>query len=226
MKNSTKIAVVMDRSASMMEMRDQAIASFNGFVTGQQLAAQEAGDASLTLTMFDYRPQILYADVPIAHVKCLNKRTYAPEGGTALLDAVGATIDRMGTILAMTPEAERPDKVIVVIITDGEENSSQEYPSLNGGYERIREKVRHQEDKYSWKFLYLGAGLGSREQGIAMGVSAQASYTYDSARMGQTYTVMNNSVLRYRNSAGGANGMAAANLTEAEVASLVDPNKP
>jgi hypothetical protein len=79
-------------------------------------------------------------------------KTYAPDGGTALLDAIGRTIDETGARLAAMPEAERPGKVIIAILTDGEENSSRTFT-----WAQISDKIRHQQEVYKWEFLFLGA---------------------------------------------------------------------
>ena len=84
----------------------------------------------------------------------MNQDTYVPRGSTALLDAVGKTIDAVGERLAATPESERPSQVIVSILTDGHENSSQTYSKP-----KVAEMIKHQTEKYNWAFEFQAANM-------------------------------------------------------------------
>ena len=153
-QNLTEIAFVMDRSGSMESMKVEAIVAFNQFLKDQR---ELPGEARLTLVLFDTEFLKPYDNVPIKKVPELNEKTYVPRAGTALLDAMGKTIDEIGKRLAATAEADRPGKVIIACMTDGEENSSQQYSN-----DAIAAMIRHQQEKYSWDFVFLGATIGSR----------------------------------------------------------------
>ncbi|MGV3533077.1 MAG: vWA domain-containing protein [Chthoniobacteraceae bacterium] len=148
-KDLTEIAFILDRSGSMGSIARDAIAGFNQFLTDQQSAP---GQARLTVVLFDDEYQLHVDQVPVAEVLPLDGSTYVPRGSTALLDAIGRTIDNLGKRLGATPEDQRPGKVIVAILTDGQENASHEY-----SWRAVSRRIRHQTDKYAWEFLFLGA---------------------------------------------------------------------
>ena len=145
----TEIAYILDRSGSMNELQEHAISGFNAFLKDQQ---ETPGDANFTLVLFDDE-YLLHADrTPIRNVSPLDASTYVPRGMTALLDAIGRTIDNIGKQLAETPEEERPGKVIIAIYTDGYENASTDY-----SVDQIAKMIRHQTNTYHWEFLFLAA---------------------------------------------------------------------
>lgn len=166
----TEIAFILDRSGSMQLMIEPAIAGFNALLREQQ---QAEGDARLTLVLFNDAYHVRCASLPVAEVATLNTATFKPDGCTALLDAIGRTIDDLGTRLAAMPEAERPGQVIVAILTDGQENSSSRF-----NWKEIREKIRHQEQHYAWRFLFLGANQDAIATAARMGVAAANSATF------------------------------------------------
>jgi uncharacterized protein YegL len=166
----TEIAFILDRSGSMQSMIEPAIAGFNAFLRDQQ---QAEGDARLTLVLFDDQYLVPCASLPVAEVVELDTTTFIPRGGTALLDAIGRSIDELGARLATLPEAERPGQVVVAILTDGEENSSRRFD-----WPAIREKIRHQEKHYAWRFLFLGANQDAIATAARMGVAAADSATF------------------------------------------------
>ena len=122
--NLTEIAFILDRSGSMESMVEPAISGFNRLLREQQ---QEPGTARFTLVLFDDQYEVPFHSVPIAEVVELDTNTFVPRGSTALLDAIGPTIDELGAKLAALPEADRPGQVIVAILTDGMENASHRY---------------------------------------------------------------------------------------------------
>jgi hypothetical protein len=133
----------------MQTLVSDAIGGFNSFLSSQQ---QLPGRANFTLVLFDHEYLVVHKSVDIRQVPPLDARTYVPRGQTALLDAVGRTIDDVGAHLATLPEAQRPAKVIIAIFTDGLENASRVYTT-----ERLAESIKHQQEKYNWEFLFLAA---------------------------------------------------------------------
>lgn len=162
MKDATEIVVVLDKSGSMGNIVDDTIGGFNNFLKEQQ---EQPGEANLTLAYFDTTYSIPIKGRAIKAVEPLTRETYRPGGGTALLDAIGKAITETGARLADIPEFNRPSKVIVVVMTDGEENSSKEHTKA-----QIAEMIKHQEEKYDWAFLFLGAGMDSFHEARGLGV--------------------------------------------------------
>src|SRR6476659_8965848 len=148
-KNYTEIAFVLDRSGSMGSSREAAIAGFNFFLNEQQAGSDLT---KLTLVLFDDEYLMPIDALPVAEILPLNNDTYVPRGTTALLDAIGRTADELGARLAAMPEKARPGQVIVAILTDGLENSSQTYT-----WNQIARVIKHQSEQYRWTFLFLGA---------------------------------------------------------------------
>ncbi len=151
-------------------MARAAIDGFNEFLLGQQQTLDDEGrplPADFTLILFDHEYLPVVQHQPIAEAKPLTRETFQPRGNTALLDAIGRTIDELGAKLAAMPENERPQKVIIAILTDGHENSSRRY-SLS----EVHEKIRHQTEVYQWEFLYLAANQDAIAAAAAMGIES------------------------------------------------------
>ena len=168
------ISLVLDRSGSMEAVRADTIGGFNAFLTDQKNAG--VGTATVTLAQFDDIYETVYLAIPLGDAPLLSAQTFVPRGSTALLDAIGKTIDETGTRLAALPEAQRPDKVIFVILTDGEENAS-----LHFTMPQIADKIRHQRENYQWEFVFLGANQDAIATASQIGVpqGAALSYAYD-----------------------------------------------
>lgn len=162
MRNATEIVMVLDKSGSMQRLKEDAIGGFNKFVEEQKAEPEEA---TLRLVQFDTN-YFVGPVFPLPSVPALTAASYKPGGWTALLDALGRTILETGRRLAAMPETSRPDKVIVVTITDGEENSSHEF-SLT----QVRDMITHQQDRYSWKFIFLGANQDAFAEARKLGMN-------------------------------------------------------
>ena len=103
----------------------------------------------------------------------LDGHTYVPRGTTALLDAIGRTINTIGERLDKTSEPDRPGKVLIVILTDGLENASQEFKR-----NQIYSMIKHQREKYAWEFIFLGANQDAIHAGSAIGIPASNAATF------------------------------------------------
>ncbi len=173
----TEIAFVLDRSGSMGSVAESAVAGFNEFLRDQQVAP---GQARFSLALFDDQYEVPAAAVPIAEMVPLVKgRTYVPRGSTALLDAIGRTVDDLGRRLSATPEPERPSKVMVTILTDGYENASAKFTMRD-----IAARIRRQRDKYGWQFLFLGANQDAIATAAQMNIGAQDAATFQADAAG------------------------------------------
>lgn len=191
-KGYCDITFILDRSGSMSSIRNDTIGGFNSFVDEQK---KVAGEATVTLVQFDDRYQIDYALVPINDVKRLTTETFVPRGSTAMNDAIGRTIISTGDRLAAMPESERPEKVIFVIMTDGEENCSKIY-----NRQQVKDMVEHQKSKYSWDFVFLGANIDAEAVGKTFGIYEGCSMTYGATSVGTQYafTTMSKGLAAHR----------------------------
>jgi len=177
--NYTHLAVILDRSGSMTAIKEDTEGGFNTFIEEQK---KVDGTATVSLTVFDTKIDQIHSFVDIQEFP---KFTLIPRGYTALLDAVGLTIVSLGEKLSSMKEEDRPEKVVVVIITDGEENSSREYT-----YEKIAAMIQEQTDTWKWEFVFLGANQDAIAAGAKLNIRASNSMSYaaNSKGVGSTYT--------------------------------------
>ncbi len=163
----TDITLVVDRSGSMGSVREDAEGGVNAFIAEQ---AKQPGEAMLTLVQFDTEYEFVHRGVPVVEVP---KYELVPRGMTALLDAVGRAVNETGERLANMPEQDRPGLVVVVVMTDGLENSSREFTK-----KQLQQMIEHQQDVYDWQFTFLGANQDAFAEASAMGIHALSAANY------------------------------------------------
>ena len=175
MKNLTDITFILDRSGSMASMVNDVVGGWKSFIEKQKA---EVGECLVSLVQFDTEYETPFVAVPIANVS--ESLNFKPRGGTALRDAIGRTINSVGARFRSLKADQRPDKVLIVIMTDGEENSSHEFTQ-----HQIQNMVKHQQDQYQWEFLFLGANIDSFDVGHSLGIAPWAitNYSYTSKGM-------------------------------------------
>ena len=160
----TDIIMLLDRSGSMASIRDDTVGGINTFLDAQR---QATGRATFTLAQFDHAYEVKRTAEPLESIAPLTSADFQPRGSTALLDAMGRLINETGARLAAMPEDRRPGKVLFVVVTDGEENSSHEFTA-----DRVKEMTTHQSDHYQWEFAFLGANIDSFATAKTVGVPA------------------------------------------------------
>jgi uncharacterized protein YegL len=170
----TEIIAVVDRSGSMGSVTDETIEGFNAFIRAQR--EDKESDADVTLVLFDDEYKKPYDCVPIKEFPYLDHKTYVPRGCTALLDAIGKTVNEAKNRIRKTRERARPDKVIVVILTDGHENASKRYKKSD-----VFRLIRRQEEKHNWEFIFLGAGQDSIAEARSYGIKGTQVSAYTAA---------------------------------------------
>lgn len=188
----THIVMVLDRSGSMGGVIDDTIGGFNHFLEEQKNAP---GEATLTLVQFDTMYDFVHTNKRLQDVPALDRKTFVPRGGTALLDAIGRTVNETGAFLSGLSEDERPAQVMFVIITDGEENQSREFSR-----ERVFEMITHQREVYSWQFVFLGANQDAIQSGASLGIGAGSSLGYAGSAIGTNAALrsMSSKTAQYR----------------------------
>jgi uncharacterized protein YegL len=191
-ENLTELVFILDRSGSMSGLEKDTIGGFNSMLEKQK---KESGEAFVTTVLFDDKYKLLHDRNDIKRVNAITEKEYYVRGSTALLDAIGITINNIGIALSDTNEEERPGKVLFVIITDGMENSSREF-----SYEKIKEMVEHQKSKYAWDFIFLGANIDAIMTAGSFGISADraANFVSDSSGTQLNYKVVSEAVSSIR----------------------------
>ena len=181
----------------MGDIKDDAIGGFNCFLKEQKAAG---ANATLTLVQFDTEStDVVHESMPILEVPDLNHQTFQPRGGTPLLDALGQTIDSTGRALAAIPEANRPNKVVFVVITDGQENSSHQHTKAS-----VKERIDHQSSRYNWQFVFLGANQDAFDEAGAVGIALGNAANFAPARMQAAFAATAANVASYRRSGNAA----------------------
>lgn len=188
-KQKTELVLVIDNSGSMQNIRADMEGGLNTLLASQKKAE---GECVVTYYRFSSDTQRVYENRTLNEI---DEIKIVPDASTALLDAIGLAVDEVGSRLAKTPENERPEKVVFVVITDGEENSSTKFkPS------QIKEKIKHQEDKYSWQFIYLGSNQDAFTKGQDYGFGGQrsASYMPNTQSVNSTFNILDKKLTSYR----------------------------
>lgn len=173
--NLTEIIFLLDRSGSMGGLETDTIGGFNAFIDKQR---QLDGETIVTAVLFDDKYEILWNGIEASKAKLSDKEYYV-RGSTALLDAAGKTILDVGYRLSKTSEETKPSKIIFVITTDGMENSSREFT-----YEKVKELIKHKQEKYNWEFIFLGANIDAAKEADNIGINIDNAYRFEASKAG------------------------------------------
>lgn len=186
--NLTEVIFILDASGSMYSLTDETVGGFNSLIEKQKAGEN---NCNITTVLFNDCTRKIHDCVDVKDVNPLTKEDYCTYGTTALLDAVGSTIDEVGVRLAATPEEERPCKVTVVITTDGFENASRNYTQS-----KIKEMIELQQNTYNWTFMFLGANIDAEQVGMSYGIKSGYSKTYTASARGvdSVYTTVADSL--------------------------------
>jgi hypothetical protein len=174
----THITVILDRTGSMESIREDTIGGFNAFLKQQKA---EPGIATLTLVQFDSQDpyEVIHRFKPIGEIPELTRETYVPRASTPLLDALGRGINDLEAGLGELKEEDCPAKVVVVVVTDGQENSSREFRK-----DQIEKMVKERTEKSSWQFVFLSADLAAIGDAMAVGIHADAVLLFEKSGKG------------------------------------------
>ena len=169
-KNLTELVFILDKSGSMSGLEKDTIGGFNSMLDQQR---KVDGECVITTVLFDNRYELLHDRIDIRAVQPITGKEYFVGGSTALLDAIGKTIHKIDAVQKNTTEDYRAEKVMFVIITDGEENASRCYSSM-----QIRQMIQHQKERYGWEFIFLGANIDAVETAGRFGIDADRAVDY------------------------------------------------
>lgn len=174
----THISILLDRTGSMESIRDDVIGGFNTFLEAQQQVEEKS---TLTLVQFDTQDpyEVVHWMKPINEVTKLDHNTYVPRAATPLLDAMGRGINDLEKSISELKEDDRPEKVLMVIITDGQENSSVEFKK-----DQIVKMIKQKQEKNVWQFVFLSADLDAIADAGDLGFHGHATMAFDKTGKG------------------------------------------
>ncbi len=183
-KGLTELVFILDRSGSMSGLESDTIGGYNALLQKQK---KESGEALITTVLFDDRYELLHDRINLRGIELITDKEYFVRGSTALLDAVGKTINKIINVQKHTLEAERAEHVMFVITTDGMENASREF-----SYKKLSQMIEHQKNKYGWEFIFLGANIDAVATAKRFGISKDRATNYNADSEG---TLLNYEVI-------------------------------
>ena len=175
-KGLTELVMILDRSGSMGGLESDTIGGFNSMIEKQK---KEEGDALVSAVLFDNMQEVLYDRVEIGKVEPMDENQYYVRGCTALLDAVGGAIHHIGNVHKYAREEDVPEKTIFIIITDGLENASRRYT-----YDKVKQMIERQKERYNWEFLFLGANIDAVKEAGRFGIKPNRAVRYEHDSVG------------------------------------------
>jgi len=199
-KNLTELVMILDRSGSMGGLESDTIGGYNSMLKKQR---ETEGEVLVSTVLFDDESEVLYDRIPLQDMPQMTEKEYYVRGCTALLDAIGGAIHHIGNVHKYAKDEDRPEKTIFVITTDGLENASKRY-----SYEKVKQMVERQKEKYGWEFLFLGANIDAIETAGRFGIAPDRAANYNSDHMGTAlnYEVLADTVCEMRVSAAPIDG--------------------
>ncbi|MDQ1146030.1 uncharacterized protein YegL [Bacillus sp. SORGH_AS 510] len=175
-KNVTELVFILDKSGSMAGLEADTIGGYNAMLAKQQKAE---GEAIVTTVLFDHDYELLHDRINVKGISPITDKDYEVGGTTALLDAIGFTIQKIVNVQKRTSEEERAEKVLFVITTDGMENASLEFTA-----DKIKKMVQMQKEKYGWEFLFLGANIDAVATAARFGIEEDFAVDYHADEVG------------------------------------------
>lgn len=188
----TELVFILDKSGSMGGLEQDTIGGYN-YMLEKQKAVD--GACHITTVLFDNNYELLHDRIDIQAVSKLTQKEYYIGGSTALLDAIGRTIHKIGNVQKHTADDYRAESVLFVIITDGMENSSREYSA-----EMVKALIEQKKTKYAWEFIFLGANIDAAATAIQFGITNDRAQNFhaDSEGIELNFRVMSEAVSSFR----------------------------
>jgi len=175
-KKLTELVFILDKSGSMGGLESDTIGGYNSMLKKQQEAQ---GDAVITTVLFNDKIEIIHDRIHVKGVSPLTEKDYEVGGTTALLDAIGYSIQKIRNVQKRTKEELRADHVLFVITTDGMENSSREFSA-----QKIREMIEYQKKHHGWEFVFLGANIDAIATAKQFGINEDYAVDYHADSVG------------------------------------------
>lgn len=191
-KGFIELVFILDRSGSMGGLESDTIGGYNAMLEKQK---KEPGEVIITTVLFDDSYELLHDRINIRGIAPITDKEYYVRGSTALLDAIGKSINKIGNVQKHTADDERAEQVMFVITTDGMENSSREF-----SYEKVHQMIEHQKNKYGWEFIFLGANIDAIATAERFGIKKDRAVNYNADSEGTllNYEIISETVSQLR----------------------------
>lgn len=191
-KDLTELIFILDKSGSMAGLEGDTIGGYNSILKKQKGGN---GEAIVTTVLFNHEYELLHDRINIKGITPISDKDYEVGGTTALLDAIGFAIQKIGNVQKKTIEEERAEKVLFVITTDGMENASREFTAS-----KIKKMIQHQKEQYGWEFMFLGANIDAISTAAKFGIEEDFAVEYHADKEGTqlNYQVLNEAVMNFR----------------------------
>ncbi len=193
-KGMTEIIFILDRSGSMGGLEKDTIGGYNQLLSEQK---KVDGEVIVSTVLFDHESEVIHNRLSIQEIEPLTEKEYFIRGSTALLDAIGNAIDHIQYV-QRKDSWNTPEKTMVIITTDGMENSSREYT-----YDRIKRLIKTKKERDSWEFLFLGANIDAVDVASRVGISRNRATNFhaDSQGIQKNYETVSEAIKMVRNNA-------------------------
>lgn len=169
-QNLTELVFILDKSGSMSGLEDDTIGGYNSLIEKQK---KEEGEAVVSTVLFSDKIDVIRNRVGLDAIDKLTDKEYFVSGCTALLDAIGSSIQHIKKVHMELKEDEVPGKTLFVITTDGMENASREY-----SYEKIKSLIEKQKES-GWEFIFLGANIDAATEASRFGIDSDKAVNYN-----------------------------------------------
>lgn len=191
-KDLTELVFILDRSGSMSGLEADTIGGFNSMIEKQK---KEKGEAVVTTVLFDNQIETIHERAELKTITPMTDKEYFVRGMTALLDAVGSTIQHIDHVHKVIGDDNIPEHTVFVITTDGLENASKEYSA-----EKVKKMIEEKQEKDHWEFLFLGANIDAIKTAGHLGIHANRAVNYHSDSVGTqlNYEVMSDTIGAFR----------------------------
>ncbi len=190
--NKTELVFILDRSGSMAGLEADTIGGYNAMLEKQR---DGEGEATVTTVLFNHGIDLLHDRINVKGISPITEEEYEVGGTTALLDAIGTSIQKIVNVQKRTSEEQRAGKVLFVITTDGMENASREYNS-----DKVKTMIEHQKTVYDWEFIFLGANMDAVSTAAEFGIEKEFAVEYhaDSEGTQANFNTLNEAVTSFR----------------------------
>lgn len=174
--NITELVFILDRSGSMSGLESDTIGGFNSLIEKQK---KQDDECFVTTVLFDNELETIHDRAELSQIKPMTEDDYTVRGCTALIDAIGSTIEHIGRIHKYARAEDVPVHTMFVIMTDGMENASRKYSSR-----KVKKMIERRKEADSWEFLFIGANIDAVETAADFGIGRERAVNYHADRKG------------------------------------------